>query len=358
MASKLIIVGGFLGAGKTTLLSKAAGLLQARGKKVGLITNDQASELVDTLFLETVAETVQEVSGSCFCCNFNGFAGAINEISTKNGGGIILAEPVGSCTDLSATLMQPVKDKYRASVDLAPLTVLVDPSKLQAILSDKSSSGTYIMAKQLEEADIILITKTDLISHRVLNELITGAKEKWPQTRIMTASVTDDESVSQWLDTILHMQQAGRKIVDVDYDIYAAGEAAYGWVNTSFVLEQPAANMKKSAEAFLSSLKKRFEAADIQIGHVKFLLRGANKLYIGNLTDGADDGSLRIFNTPVESATLTVNARAETSPEILQKIVLREVSNVFNVYQLSQIALNSLIPGRPNPTYRYHDVKE
>jgi hypothetical protein len=174
----------------------------------------------------------------------------------------------------------------------------------------------------------------------------------------MTASARDDGSVSQWLDTVLHLQQAGRRIADVDYDIYAAGEAAYGWVNTSFILEQPAANMKKSAEAFLASLKKRFDAADIQVGHVKFLLRGADKLYIGNLTGGADEGSLRIFITPEGSAALTVNARAETTPEVLQEIVLSEVSKVFDVYRLRQTAINSLIPGRPNPTYRYHDVKE
>jgi G3E family GTPase len=48
---RLILVGGFLGAGKTTLLHGAATRLVTRGFRVGLITNDQAPDLVDTRLL-------------------------------------------------------------------------------------------------------------------------------------------------------------------------------------------------------------------------------------------------------------------------------------------------------------------
>jgi len=48
---KIILAGGFLGAGKTTLLWKASQYLMERGKKTGLITNDQAPELVDSALL-------------------------------------------------------------------------------------------------------------------------------------------------------------------------------------------------------------------------------------------------------------------------------------------------------------------
>ena len=54
MSCRLILVGGFLGAGKTTLLWEAAKQLSSRGLKVGLITNDQAPDLVDTSLLSLV----------------------------------------------------------------------------------------------------------------------------------------------------------------------------------------------------------------------------------------------------------------------------------------------------------------
>jgi len=77
-----------------------------RGKKVGLITNDQAPELVDSMLLINNGLRVEEVSGSCFCCNFNGFIGAVQHYNTDREVDFIIAEPVGSCTDLSATILQ------------------------------------------------------------------------------------------------------------------------------------------------------------------------------------------------------------------------------------------------------------
>ena len=45
---KLIFVGGFLGSGKTTALAAMARDLVRQGFRVGLITNDQSPNLVDT----------------------------------------------------------------------------------------------------------------------------------------------------------------------------------------------------------------------------------------------------------------------------------------------------------------------
>ncbi|MDN5204348.1 GTP-binding protein [Fulvivirgaceae bacterium BMA10] len=66
MKTRLIIVGGFLGAGKTTLLSVLGRLLRERGEKVGLITNDQTTGLVDTYTLSAHDFAVEEIAGSCF----------------------------------------------------------------------------------------------------------------------------------------------------------------------------------------------------------------------------------------------------------------------------------------------------
>ena len=46
--TRLIFLGGFLGSGKTTTLLRLASNLAREGKKVGILTNDQGQELVDT----------------------------------------------------------------------------------------------------------------------------------------------------------------------------------------------------------------------------------------------------------------------------------------------------------------------
>lgn len=49
---RFIMLGGFLGAGKTTALLRLAHHLQKAGRRVGIITNDQAAGLVDTALME------------------------------------------------------------------------------------------------------------------------------------------------------------------------------------------------------------------------------------------------------------------------------------------------------------------
>ena len=50
--ARYIMIGGFLGAGKTTAVAALAKHLSDLGQRVGLITNDQGRELVDTRMLQ------------------------------------------------------------------------------------------------------------------------------------------------------------------------------------------------------------------------------------------------------------------------------------------------------------------
>jgi len=57
------MLGGFLGAGKTTTVLRTAQYFQKHGKRVGLITNDQAAGLVDTALLAELNLPVREIAG-------------------------------------------------------------------------------------------------------------------------------------------------------------------------------------------------------------------------------------------------------------------------------------------------------
>lgn len=358
MQSRLILVGGFLGAGKTSLLWETAKRLNQKYLKVGLITNDQASELVDTAFLETISSDVREVSGSCFCCNFEGFAGAIRYIADKNTDGIIMDEPVGSCTDLSATLMQPIKDKFGEALELAPLTVLADPARFRAVLDGASSDASYIQEKQFEEADILLINKSDLHSGDELAALIERANKRWPGIRVLSASVKTGAGLDDWIAVVLTESGGGRRIAAVNYTTYAAGEAAFGWVNAKYSLLGKDFDMRALAADFISGLGKRFKEISANIGHVKFLLQGTDCLVIGNIvgTDAVD--ALRVLERKDESPSITINARVEIPAKELESIIVDAVSTSFGKIKYEQVTLNCLTPGAPNPTYRYSDVVE
>src|SRR5208283_3088778 len=158
----IVPVGGFLGAGKTRLLLRAAQILKERGIRSGIVTNDQGEKLVDTQWAESAGMSTQEVTGACFCCRFTELMEAAGRLMLLDPA-VIFLEPVGSCTDISATVLQPIKAYHHADFRLAPYTVLVDPARAREMGSPKADRKLqYLFWEQLDEADLICWTKNDL----------------------------------------------------------------------------------------------------------------------------------------------------------------------------------------------------
>src|SRR5438128_10982592 len=120
---RFILIGGFLGAGKTTTMARLARFYRNRGQQVALVTNDQAADLVDTTSLRAQGFPVEEIAGACFCCRFDDLVDRVGRLETARRPDVILAEPVGSCTDLVATVVQPLKALYAQRLEVAPHAV-------------------------------------------------------------------------------------------------------------------------------------------------------------------------------------------------------------------------------------------
>lgn len=132
---RLVVLSGFLGAGKTTMMVGAARALGRRGRRVAVITNDQAGDLVDTaVAAHGLPEgAVAEITGGCFCCRFEDLERTIREVVDRTGADTVIAEAVGSCTDLQATVLRPLRRFYGDSIEVAPLTTLVEPIRMAAL---------------------------------------------------------------------------------------------------------------------------------------------------------------------------------------------------------------------------------
>jgi G3E family GTPase len=104
----IVPLGGFLGAGKTSLILAASRFLERRGIRSAAILNDQGSELVDTHWVRSQGMQADQVVGGCFCCLFSDLIDAAERLRAYSPE-VIFAEAVGSCTDISATTLQPLK---------------------------------------------------------------------------------------------------------------------------------------------------------------------------------------------------------------------------------------------------------
>ncbi|MDR3709389.1 MAG: GTP-binding protein [Capsulimonadaceae bacterium] len=361
---RMILVGGFLGSGKTTLLASAATRLIEQGNRVGLITNDQAADLVDTALLRQANLDVREIAGGCFCCRFGQLVETADQIAKEISPDVIIGEPVGSCTDLSATVLQPIKDLHANAYRLAPLSVLVDPDRLRDVLDPRRRSAMhpsalYILRKQLEEADLIVINKQDRLDVQARQELAAATVAAFSGKPVYVVSALTGEGVGAWLDAVMRDDQAGRRIVDVDYDIYAEGEAALGWLNASATLTaQDAVDWRAWSLNLLDHIQQATAAHNAQIAHVKLSLTAERGQIAANLTSTSGLSTIRGQISPAAtSVMLVVNARVEVSAATLRSVVesaLAEVSGGRVIVNTEQ--MRSLSPGRPVPTHRYASV--
>lgn len=359
--TRTIIVGGFLGVGKTTLLFEATKALMGKGLKVGLITNDQAPELVDTALLLQTHVQVAEVSGSCFCCNFNGFIDSVKQVKQDAHADIIIAEPVGSCTDLSATIMQPLKELMNTELIISPLTVLADPIRLSDILDGGTAglhpSAAYIFSKQLEESDIILITKTDLLKPHEVELLKEKVKLHYPQSEVLTISSKTGVGMEEWLQKVLTSTISGQHIVEVDYEKYAEGEAVLGWLNGTISLHGKEVNWDSFAMKFLTEFSERVDNFGYGVGHIKIMLESGTNYMVGNLTGNRSTLSIRGRVGVSNDAQLIINARVGVTPQLLEEMVKEALNSTLGSSITQTVkAWKCLSPGYPNPTHRYSKV--
>lgn len=361
---RLILVGGFLGAGKTTLLAEVAARLMDQGKRVGLVTNDQASDLVDTGLLARRGIAIKEVAGGCFCCRFEELETAASELVDELKPDVLLGEPVGSCTDISATVLQPIKWLWTDWISIAPFSVLVDPRRLRQVLGNAADAGFpesvfYIYRKQLEEADMIVINKADLLSSSELDELARSVADAYPETEVLSMSAATGEGVDGWLARVLEGDTAGRRVVEVDYDTYAEGEAVLGWLNAAVRLEASGEICwSEFARDLIGRMQATLQYRQAEIAHLKLLLTAESGAVVANVTSLTEEPSLRgeIAGTPVEAA-LVVNARVHSDPEALRQVVEEALAAACGLTVTYQVdSMQNFSPAYPTPVHRYESV--
>jgi G3E family GTPase len=363
---RFVMVGGFLGAGKTTTLARLARFYQGRGQQVGLVTNDQAQDLVDTTSLRAQGLVVEEVPGACFCCRFDDLVDRVGRLEAGRRPDVILAEPVGSCTDLVATVVQPLKDLYGERFEVGPYPVLFKPSHGLRILRNEPGAGfspkaAYIFKKQLEEADAVVINRIDELGAAELAELTALVQGAFPGTPVLKMSAKTGQGFEALTEFLDQQGNFGRKLLDIDYDTYAEGEAELGWLNSSIAVR---GERSFALDDFLldvvSRLQQALAADGAEVAHLKAIGLSEVSFGVANLVSSATRPELSLpARGEVTELDLIVNARVAADPARVEERVRRAVTEACAARQARAEfrTLQSFRPGRPQPTHRYAVAK-
>lgn len=339
---KVHVVGGFLGAGKTTAVRRLAEHLRQRGERVAIITNDQGHGLVDTEAVRASAAEVREIGGGCFCCRYGDLEQAL-DAAADAGMSVAVTEAVGSCADLIATVLSPLADRRGVRFQVAPLSIVVDPWRVRDMARGAFSPDVaYLFRKQIEEADVIVVSRADASPPDVGAAL----RELAPAAAIVPFSGKTGEGAREWLAA--RPAKPSAPLV-IDYERYGAAEAALGWLNGHVVIT---AARPFAPRALVLDILGALRA--LPIAHVKLAVVEPNQ---GTAAIVRRDGEpvLDLADLPLQTSELRllINARVAIGAQELECAVRAAVSGAAVGATVLWDALASFEPQKPVPVHRH-----
>ncbi|NNC80922.1 MAG: hypothetical protein HKN94_12315 [Acidimicrobiales bacterium] len=152
----VLLLGGYLGAGKTTLINE---MLRRTDVPIAVLVNDVGAVNIDAELIRRHEGDTLDLTGGCVCCSLkNGFLEAFDELR---------AGPVPP--ELVVVELSGVADpRSAASLSETPgftvdsVAVLVDLEQFLDFEAESSVVAASVRA-QVEAADVLLLTKRDLV---------------------------------------------------------------------------------------------------------------------------------------------------------------------------------------------------
>lgn len=358
---KLILTGGFLGSGKTTAIEQGCRALQAAGIRVGVITNDQGARLVDTGFLGDSDIPVKEVPNGCFCCNYDQLDDRIRVFKETNKPEVLFAEAVGSCTDMVATVLKPML-KFHADIEVL-ISVFADAQVLPVLIKGSrlfAAGVNYIYNKQLEEADVIVVNKTDLVTEAHLEDIRKLMRARFPNKIVLYQNSLANEDVCNWLAALNDFQLLGvRKSLEIDYELYGAGEAELAWLDEEVEIYAGGGDALDAGAWLINTIYSNISRQELPIGHLKFLVNdGRHREKISFTTISPSNFGYRPEKVATKVVKILINARVQAEPCVLKKIVSDALDELADTKNLNIKIKSTAVfkPGYPEPVYRFADV--
>ena len=181
--------------------------------------------------------------------------------------------------------------------------------------------------------------------------------QAYPGTSAFALSARTGEGLQEWLDFVTTRSDSGGHLAEVDYDVYAEGEAVLGWLNATIALDGEATQWREFLFSLLTALGRRVDDLGAAVGHVKVIVVTEDKYAMGNLTGRSDTLSISGASDTTSLARLSINARMEMAPETLGNVVRQTLeATCRGRIEATPLAWRCFSPAPPKPTLRYDHV--
>ena len=176
------VLTGFLGAGKTTLLNHL--LTAGHGRRYAVIVNEFGEAGIDGELLASGAEDLIEMANGCVCCTVRGdllrtLHALLPRIADFDG---VLIETTGLADPGPVAQTFLMDDVLRAHLALDGIVTVADAVHLLDQIGSRAE-----VAEQLAFADIVVVTKADLVTDYGLRAVLARIHSVNPAAEVVTA---------------------------------------------------------------------------------------------------------------------------------------------------------------------------
>ena len=177
------VLTGYLGSGKTTLLNRI--LTENHGQKYAVIVNEFGEIGIDNDLIVESDEEIYEMNNGCVCCTVRGDLIRVVEGLMRRPGRFdaILVETTGLADPVPVAQTFFMDDDVRSKTELDAVVTLVDAKHLPLRLKDSREAED-----QIAFADVVIINKTDLVTHKELHQIEDIVRAINPSARIHFAT--------------------------------------------------------------------------------------------------------------------------------------------------------------------------
>ncbi len=215
---KFGVFSGFLGAGKTTTMMALTQYCSAHFAPAAMISNDLGAGvlLADHKQAQLGGCRASQITDECICFCRDVLTERLNACF-ESGCELVVSDIPGFGVGAQEHVYHGLEEDRPGEFELAPFTVLIEPQMLALLREGRAGETGFILDAQLREADLIVLSKCELLSEAERASSIGWLAERYPWTEQIAVSARSGEGLDA-LCRALREKRASLRHPEIDYD--------------------------------------------------------------------------------------------------------------------------------------------